>query len=98
MSVPYYPSFHAINRANATLILFNITKCFENWCSLWPIPRLSWVGADLSLNAAVISLMILNQSSLCGRQCDQIGRFLKVLGNTISSKISPNDCQLFGKC
>ena len=29
-------------------------------------------------------------------QCDQIGRFLKVLGNWISSKRSPNDWQLFG--
>jgi len=29
-------------------------------------------------------------------QCDQIGRFFKVLGNKISSKRSPNDWQLFG--
>ena len=29
-------------------------------------------------------------------QCDQIGRFLKVFGNKISSKSSPNDWQLFG--
>ena len=30
------------------------------------------------------------------QQCDQIGRFLKVLGNRISSKRSRNDWQLFG--
>ena len=29
-------------------------------------------------------------------QCDQIGRFLKVLGNKITSEGSINDCQLFG--
>ena len=31
-----------------------------------------------------------------GSQCDQIGRFLKVFGNKISSKRSPNDWQIFG--
>ena len=30
-------------------------------------------------------------------QCDQIGRYLKVLGDKISNKSSPNDWQLFGQ-
>ena len=31
-------------------------------------------------------------------QCDQIGGFLKVFGDKISSKSSPNYCQPFGQC
>ena len=31
-------------------------------------------------------------------QCDQIGQFLKVLGDKICDKSSPNDWQIFGQC
>ena len=35
-------------------------------------------------------------SHMGDRQCDQIGRFLKVLGNKLSLLSCPNICQLFG--
>ena len=60
--------------------------------------RAFWENAPIVLCIGHRNALILFFMNLAFRwdQCDQIGRFLKVLGNKISSKWSPNDCQLFG--
>ena len=59
------------------------------WLDLSPLISCSSV-ANLPTTTTATSLHTLNQS-------DQIGQFLKVLGDKISSKSSRNDRQLFGK-
>ena len=44
----------------------------------------------------IFKMECLQMTNVCSVQCDQIGRFLKVLGNRLSCKISPNDWKVFG--
>ena len=44
----------------------------------------------------IFKMECLEMTNVCSVQCDQIGRFLKVLGNRLSCKISPNDWKVFG--
>ena len=57
---------------------------------------ISTVHARAVLPVIKVSLCLAIANYISYEQCDQIGRFLKVLGNRKSSKRSPNDWQLFG--
>ena len=83
----------------------NSPKCFKSSCllacqcdtALWKRRKRSPQCLSLSLSLSLSSIVFLNHISLThtkgpldGDQCDQIGRFFKVLGYKFSSKSSLN--------
>ena len=84
----------------ATFHSFQMTKSWTNSPDIWSqfllVTNLYKIFIRLSQN--IISYSNCHFPLFLRIQCDQIGWFLKVLGDKICSKSSPNDWQHFGQC